>query len=418
MLEIAIGVIFVFLLVSLIASAIRELIEAKLKTRAAYLEQGLRELLNDPAGTKGLARAVFEHPLIFGLYASGYEPTGDPEPGTKNDVKHAENGITVSNLKPAMLARGGTLPSYIPSRSIAVALLDLAARGARTDAVSGDPDAPPLTLAAARANVANLGDPFIQRVVLAAIDDARGDMASAQANLMAWFDAGMERVSGWYKRSTHWILFWIGLGLAVGLNINTLRIIDYLSRNPTARAVIVEQARAATADTAFVRQSGAEARAALDSLHLPIGWASGWGAPSTGEIGARGPLWGGIFAPILGWLITALAATVGAPFWFDLLKKVMVVRSTVAPKGTDRRSAEPAPVPQMGAVSPGVGDDVHAAGARAVSSMATATAPPIPALRPVNDRELAVDACDVDFSAEGPHITRDDELPAAEGGVA
>ena len=49
-LEVAIGVIFVFLLVSIICSAIREGIEAWLKTRAAYLEHGIRELLHDLGG--------------------------------------------------------------------------------------------------------------------------------------------------------------------------------------------------------------------------------------------------------------------------------------------------------------------------------------------------------------------------------
>ena len=50
-LDVAIGVIFVFLLVSLIASAIREGLEGWLKTRATHLEAGIRELLHDPKGT-------------------------------------------------------------------------------------------------------------------------------------------------------------------------------------------------------------------------------------------------------------------------------------------------------------------------------------------------------------------------------
>ena len=34
----------------------------------------------------------------------------------------------------------------------------------------------------------------------------------------------------------------------------------------------------------------------------------------------------------LGWLLTALAVSMGAPFWFDLLNKFIVIRSTVKPK--------------------------------------------------------------------------------------
>jgi hypothetical protein len=33
----------------------------------------------------------------------------------------------------------------------------------------------------------------------------------------------------------------------------------------------------------------------------------------------------------LGWLVTALAIMLGAPFWFDVLNKFVVVRSTVKP---------------------------------------------------------------------------------------
>jgi hypothetical protein len=33
----------------------------------------------------------------------------------------------------------------------------------------------------------------------------------------------------------------------------------------------------------------------------------------------------------VGWLITALAVSLGAPFWFDMLNKFIVVRSTVKP---------------------------------------------------------------------------------------
>ena len=52
------------------------------------------------------------------------------------------------------------------------------------------------------------------------------------------------------------------------------------------------------------------------SLGLPIGWQNTpfvWWAP-------------------LGWLLTAIGVSLGAPFWFDLLNKFMVVRSTVKPQ--------------------------------------------------------------------------------------
>src|SRR5207237_3183830 len=76
----------------------------------------------------------------------------------------------------------------------------------------------------------------------------------------------------------------------------------------------------------------------LAALPVPIGWprtipgpggvgmvrdTSAWTAQIVGQATLG---W-----PILGWLLTAVAATMGAPFWFDLLNKVMVIRSTVKP---------------------------------------------------------------------------------------
>src|SRR3954463_7293047 len=104
-LEIAIGLIMMFILVSTICTAIREGIEAWLKTRAAYLEQGIRQLLNDKNGT-GLARNLYEHPLINGLYNDGYTPGADK--GT-----------------PSLFAAGRNLPSYITSKNFALALIDI-----------------------------------------------------------------------------------------------------------------------------------------------------------------------------------------------------------------------------------------------------------------------------------------------------
>ena len=44
--EVAIGLIFVYLLMSLICSAANEIIESFLKNRATDLERGIRELFN------------------------------------------------------------------------------------------------------------------------------------------------------------------------------------------------------------------------------------------------------------------------------------------------------------------------------------------------------------------------------------
>lgn len=331
-LEVSIGIVFVFVLVSTICSAVREAIEALLKTRASYLEFGIRQLLQDGKG-QGLAKAFFEHPLIFSLFAGKYVPGGEHR----------------------RWWRGRNLPSYIPARSFAVALMDVLNTSSTTQ----------------------IANPTVQRVVQLAIDSAHGNLDQARQNVEAWYDSAMDRVSGWYKRSTHWIIFGTALVIAIGVNIDTLAIADYLYRHDGVRSALVStvEKNAGTAP-----EGASQALQQLEGLHLPIGWTSTSDQP---------PLpfgrWESI-RPFIGWLITAFAATLGAPFWFDVLNKIMVIRSTVKPH---EKSGEE-------------GSEDRRAQAPAASGPAAAA------------QESDADPCRVG----GGTATPDERLPAAEGGVA
>ena len=319
-LEVAIGLIFVFLLFSTICAALREGIEAWTKTRAAYLERGIRELLHDVRGT-GLARTFYEHPLIYSLYAGKYEP--GPNGG-----------------KPATLARGGELPSYIPAKNFAAAMIDIAARGPLPALDPNDPAAGPATstadidIDALRTGIAAMHDKRVARALLNALDLAGNDLNKARLNIEAWFDSGMDRISGWYKRATQKIVFGLALVLAIVLNVDAIGIANFLYQNDHARHAVVAQAEATVANAPEHAAAGDPARryrlakAALDDLELPIGWRTDvqCGLAETGTSCA------GMWAlRVLGWLLVALGATLGAPFWFDILNKVMVIRSTVKP---------------------------------------------------------------------------------------
>ena len=413
-LEVAIGIIFVFLLVSMICSAIREGLESWRKSRAAFLEQGIRELLHDRHAV-GIARSVYTHPLIYGLYLDDYQPRVSARPLTA-------------------LASGGNLPSYIPARNFALALLDIAARGTGMHGLASSPAAPVLTLALVRENVLNIENGPVQRVLLGAIDTSGGSMERAVANLTVWFDSAMDRVSGAYKRATQKLLLGIGLVLAIVLNVNTLAIAHYLFRHDVERAALVARAEAVARDTSFVRGTGeaqyARARAALDSLQLPIGWdhvrfAGPWETSVVRDAsGATRAvrelrLWGNVFEPIVGWLLTALAAMLGANFWFDLLNKVMVVRSTVKPhekspeeSSEDRQTPTPRTVLVTGA-GPAPASVLDATAAAGVVVMAGDA----PRDGPAHDPDLETDLCDVKADPSTP-LTPDEELPAAHGGVA
>jgi hypothetical protein len=149
----------------------------------------------------------------------------------------------------------------------------------------------------------------------------------------------MDRVSGHYKRRTQMWLFVIGLGTTLALNVNTITIADYLAQNETARAALVRRAQEIRRDTLYQRLVAdsatidrATARAVyedLQSLELPIGWDRQLPLPPNSL--ASDVFWFRV-KQVVGLLLTAFAIMLGAPFWFDLLNKFMVIRSTVKPK--------------------------------------------------------------------------------------
>lgn len=346
-LEVAIGLILIFLLLSLIASAVQEAIESVIKFRGVHLERGIRELLGDGKGT-GLARTFYEHPLICSLYRGSYTP---PEEDKER-------------------RRGGNLPNYIPARNFAVALIDIATRGADAGPYAVHQTSPPLTDAGLRASVQRIPNVFVQRAMLSAIDHARGDLALVQKNLEGWYDSAMDRVSGSYKRRTQRWLFGIGIGLTLILNVNTLTIADYLATEPAARTALVSRAQEILRDSTYrqlvddsvvTRVAGRAVYEDLQSLSLPIGWDRQLPPPPVGAAG----YW---LRQGAGLLLTALAITLGAPFWFDLLNKVMVIRSTVKPREKSREEGS------EDRRSKGEEDDRGAAMAAGIAAFAGASA--------------------------------------------
>ena len=302
-LEVAIGLVLVYLLLSLICSAIQESLEAWSKIRASHLERGLRELLQDRKGTQ-LVRDIYNHPMIYGLFRGEYDPAKVRSNCTSN------------------------LPTYIPAANFAVALIDTLVRGP----VQSDPDkkGPPSSaelsidsLRAAVLNSASLNAP-VQRVLLLALDSAKGDLSKAQASIEAWFNSGMERVSGWYKRRMQAVLLGLGLVVAVFLNVDSMKVASELYHNDALRSAVVAQAGAVAKSDKPPAADVNNLVLSIDKLNLPIGWKEGKDS------------WYMVFIKAVpvsagGWLLTAFAISFGAPFWFDMLNKLMVLRSTLKP---------------------------------------------------------------------------------------
>lgn len=327
-LDVAIGLVVVYLLLSLICSSVNEGIESLLKNRACQLERGIREILSDPDGTR-FAHLVYNHPLVSGLFMGKYDPA--------QLRKRWWNPVAAYGRK--------NLPSYIPATNFALAVLDiiLPATEGHPGGVAGSlqPVGEPAADSGAALRQAALDFPVLEasRALVILIDASARDITRVRLAIEAWFNTTMDRVSGWYKRRTQIILFAIGLAMAAALNIDTVEICNHLIADPSLRSSLVataqeyarnenlsgQRSQAATPVATADQASGSADRveqnlAELHDLGVPIGWSK---RPQDAYH------W---FLKLAGILASALAAALGAPFWFDILNRFVVVRSTIKPR--------------------------------------------------------------------------------------
>lgn len=313
-LEVFIGLLFLYLLLGLIVTAAQEFVAALFKLRAGTLASGIETLLVDPRN-RGLARslseALYAHPLVLRLYASG----GRPRRGF-------------------WTLKG---PSYLPGRTFSLALLDTLRRRYAPNPEAVQPIAAEELLAQAPAIVRNLpdGDLKAALTLLVGRDEGAGTPAGARGEqarraIEGWFDEAMERVSGWYKRRTQYIAFLLALLLAIAVNADSIGVARHLWDNKTLRDTIVAAAEEATRERAAVEGeegeqpplAGVEVAGLLQQVgSFPLGWDEEKFQAVRDEPKR-------LLIPLLGWLMTAFAACLGAGFWFDALKRLLHLRAS------------------------------------------------------------------------------------------
>ena len=273
--DVALGLTLLYSVLSLVASVVKEWVSTLFSLRAKNLRKGIGTLIGND-----YAEQLYGHPLVN------------------------------------TLAKGKKKPSYIGSDTFASALVDLLAQdedgnlvvamenkaAKLVDRVGDDSE-----LKAPLRAMANLG--------AEKVDDLRHQVAG-------WFDEGMNRVSGWYRRQTQLIIFAIGAVVAVSANASTVHVVQDLWRDDALRYAIAQEA-VATAGTASA-DSVQVADAILQSF--PLGWEGEDPFGSQEEV-QDWDAWTWL-SHVFGWLFTAAAVSLGAPFWFDLLSQVAKLRGT------------------------------------------------------------------------------------------
>ena len=362
--DLAIGLTFVFGVTAALSSMVTELISRFLGLRGAYLLSGLRALVDDGEASTDLSQAGADYAdvkkMMMDPAASPRDPDNPPSAtgallggpilssqGMAGQISSRQ--LTLAPTVPAkrrlkMKGPGGpwskwgqfrSLPSYIPAQSFGEAVLDLVVpnTAGRTtmDTIQQNVDKLPDSMASFRSSLQAL------------VKDAGGDVTRFRASVESWYDDHMDRVSGWYKRHVAIITLVAGTVLVVLFNINALTIGRTLyTQNTVSSAVSTVAAKGASCPASSTRSAClADLQAQLSAaatVGLPIGWGTvrdcsephaqcNW-LDQRGIFSRHGGSGWQLVLVVLGFLIMIIAIVPGAQFWFGLLTKIGSLRTT------------------------------------------------------------------------------------------
>ncbi len=334
-LTVVLGVVFILLLLSLLASTIMEFVSSIFALRGNNLLKALQNMLVGYKKDGGVAdKEIFKQFKDNPFYKQ----------------LSFRYGSDATKSKP---------PSYISAKSFQSILFDILLGNEMVE----DEELEKALLE----KIDALENEDLKKVLRQLWRDAGGDIEGFKKKVEGWYDSVMERATGWYKRSTQYILVGVGFTIAVVLNADTLAIYERLENNPeVAEKIALIAENVAQKDTITVNNlveagqeiNGVDTSAAsitIDTLALdekdtekdriakvqyntkakeltavvdqinnyrsPLGM--GW---KNVNFGKMEPI--DIATKLLGWLVTALAISLGAPFWFDILKKIVNLRSS------------------------------------------------------------------------------------------
>ncbi|MCY4372403.1 MAG: hypothetical protein OXC31_01440 [Spirochaetaceae bacterium] len=261
--DVAMGLVFFYVTLSLVCSSIQEIIASLLGLRSRNLRKGIGNLIGSE-----YAEALYDHPLIKGL------------------------------RKPRKL------PSYIKPDIFSTALIDMISRD------KADENAIDTATKDVRALIGKIdANNPTRELLISLVDKANPTVEDLRERLADWFDAGMDRVAGWYKRQVKYCLIGVAAAVTVAVNADSIRMVEQLWQDDALRVTIASAAEQAATkgDLAAVDE-----RTALRAF--PIGYPDSFPGIS--------------FRMIVGWLLTMAAISLGAPFWFDLLSKISHLRAS------------------------------------------------------------------------------------------
>ncbi len=374
-LDVTIGLVFIYLLYSLLATLLNEIIATNIGMRARFLRKGIERMLNDEYIKK------YENALGFWNKVRVF--FFNLKIRTKDflllETKEYKKSIAAKFYDHPSIYymaenQWHSKPSYLNAADFSTVVISMLLKEGGTDA-----DKAARIKNALNKNEFNVNGKIIKIApeTLSELKDRFADVdfdfLKFKASLEKWYDSTMERASGWYKRKVQLFLFVIGFFIAASFNVNTFNIVKVLSKDKDARNQLVAMANSIekkdsmqsiinlTKDTTELTSDSVYRQAyntlIKDQNDVAKILGSGWGfetmrrkqTDKNGQITmVRYNTWYKIkyiarksfnpFTNFLGFVVTALALSMGAPFWFDLLNKLRAV------KGSGNPPAMPEPV--------------------------------------------------------------------------
>lgn len=297
-LDVTIGLVFFYLLLALMITVLTEAVTSFLRLRSRNLGNSLRQLLSSK--NNDLEKLFNETGTIRMLKSiSGrYFVQVRDAAGTRNEK--------IARLEPETFVN---------------AILEVgkaAKNAANGSALVHDGQ---LTAADLVSAVAALPESPLRDSLLATIDDVGNSVDDVKARIGDWFDTMMETASARFKAAMQKYTFFCALLVAVGLNADTIHIAEALWKDDALRTQIAETAADYVADDKTLDDLADYEVLQAEMRPFPIGWDD---APPHSSDWYTTP--SGILTKFVGWLLTALAISLGAPFWFDLLRKLVAIR--------------------------------------------------------------------------------------------
>lgn len=401
-LEVVIGIIFIFLLYSLLVTAIQEILSSIFFLRARMLRIAIRRMLIDDKTQKCKnANSSFWHSILVRTenMLSFFFPF------LRRFWKPESNLATLFYEQPGIkylgLSNWYKRPSFIKPENFAKTLCDILINSSKTNnnesqKISETLNANVITY---KEKVISI-DPETLEYINSLWRDAQQDADKFKTLLSNWFLETMDRLSIAYKHRTQLNVFIIGFIIAFAFNVDTVSITNKLSKDDKARSELAQLASSymSNQDKNSVKsnQNDTMNNASSDTITVEIQKvftmlredvnasnnliALGWDIPENFNKSIRfdsiikananikgkkrktklnicqqctQTLYNNRPKPVredteltiseklkyvncvasknksfIGILITAIAISLGAPFWFDLLSKIMKLRST------------------------------------------------------------------------------------------